>query len=137
MALDEEQLNLARTAIGRIAVAVTGIAVECVRDGHKDRGRICSQLGGEMFIIANRLERFDQLDADERKWLESHMSRLMKIVELICNVSMMLKHFEPHVYGSLFGDTLYLINLWYFTNHGASGGDTSPKGVLITRFLRL
>lgn len=75
--MSEDPLDLARTAIMRVAEIASRLGIQCKRP-------ICGRLGAELLLAAAYL---DTAGIDQEEWLRLHISKLLKDVEMICSVS--------------------------------------------------
>lgn len=82
----EDPLDLAQASIARVADIASSLGVE-------HRRPVCGRLGAELLLVAHYI---DTAGLDQEKRLRVRISKLMRDVEIVCNVSTSKKSQELH-----------------------------------------
>lgn len=81
----EDPIDFAHTAIAQVANIASLLGVESKRP-------LCGRLGAELFLVANYI---DTAGLDQERRLRLRISKLLRDVEAMCNVSV-AENYIPH-----------------------------------------
>jgi len=84
---DSDPIDFAYAAIVRVANIASSLGAESKRP-------VCGRLGAELFLVSNHI---DTAGLDQEKRLRLRISKLLRDVEAICNVSLTKNKRTPYI----------------------------------------